>query len=49
VCDDVTLAFWDPEVDGLDGGMLEYFYSRPGEKVVVPGLHRGNAVGVVLT
>lgn len=49
ICDDITPAFHDPQVDPPGKGMVEYFHSLPGEKrLYVNSLHYGNAQGVIL-
>jgi cephalosporin hydroxylase len=45
VCDDVTPAFQMPDEPW---SMVDYFNELPGHKGLFPGLHRGNAIGVVL-
>lgn len=48
VCDDITPAFYAPKTDPPGLGMVEYFESRPGDKVLIPNrLHQGNTMGVV--
>lgn len=49
LCDDITPAFYNPEVDPPGLGMVQYFEGLPGEKKLYPDiLHRGNTQGVVI-
>ncbi len=49
LCDDITEGFYNPEVDLLGKGMIQYFEERPGIKELFPDvLHHGSAIGVIL-
>ena len=49
VCDDILPAFHDAKVDPPGKGMVQYFQSLPGDKMLFPDvLNKGNCVGVVL-
>lgn len=49
VCDDITPAFHDKNIDPPGKGMVQYFEGLPGQKRLYPDvLHRGNSIGVVL-
>ena len=49
VCDDITPAFHDPNVDPPGKGMVEYFAELPGQKTLFADvLHRGNTIGVMI-
>lgn len=47
VCDDITPAFHDPNVDPKGKGMIQYFYELPGRKRTFDNLHRGSVIGVI--
>jgi len=48
LCDDITPSFYDPKVDPPGLGMVEYFNSLPGNKMLIPNkLHRGNTMGII--
>lgn len=49
VCDDITPAFHDPNIDPSGLGMVQYFNSLPGNKRLYRDvLHYGNIQGVIL-
>jgi cephalosporin hydroxylase len=49
VCDDITPAFWDPQIDPPGKGMVQYFNERPGYKRLYRDvLHWGNSQGVII-
>lgn len=49
ICDDITPAFHDPNVDPPGKGMVQYFNGLPGQKRLYEDvLHYGNVMGVVL-
>lgn len=48
VCDDITPAFHDPNIDPPGLGMMQYFNLLPGAKRLYDGLHKGNRIGVVI-
>lgn len=49
VCDDITPAFHDPNIDPPGLGMVQYFEGLPGQKKLYKDvLHFGNTQGVIL-
>lgn len=48
VCDDISPAFHDPNIDPPGLGMVQYFEALPGEKRIYSNLHPGNGVGVIV-
>lgn len=47
-CDDITEAFYNPDVDPTNKGMIQYFEELPGRKKLYDNLHYGSTIGVVL-
>lgn len=47
VCDDITPAFWNADVDPPGKGMVQYFSERSGDKRLYPDLHHGSVIGVI--
>ncbi len=47
VCDDITPAFHDPDIDPKGKGLMQYFYELPGKKRTFDNLHRGSVIGVI--
>lgn len=48
VCDDISPAFHDKNIDPPGLGMVQYFEALPGEKRIYSNLHPGNGVGVIV-
>lgn len=50
ICDDITSAFHDPNIDPPGKGMVQYFQELPVEqkKLYPDVLHHGNTMGVIL-
>lgn len=47
-CDDITPAFYNPDVDPLGKGMIQYFDDLPGRKKIYDNLHYGSKIGVII-
>lgn len=48
ICDDITPAFYNTDVDPIGKGMVQYFDELPGDKRLFENLHIGSIQGMIL-